>query len=306
LAKARIRSGKVQLERERFDLRDIVRKTSDDLRSIFEQCALEIRVEQPVGPVWVDGDAMRLAQVLGNLLQNAAKFTPAGGVVTVRLAASGQEAFLSVHDTGVGMTPGQEDRMFEPFEQGGQGVARTRGGLGLGLALVKGLTEMHAGAVSAKSDGPGRGSEFLITLPIAEPPSPPTQTKRRPQTPSQLVLIIEDNVDAGQTLADVLEMSGHRARVARDARSGLKLARELKPDLILCDIGLPGMDGYEFTRIARADPALARTRLVAVTAYAQPEDRDRALQAGFDDRLPKPASPDRLDSLLRGGPAHER
>jgi signal transduction histidine kinase/CheY-like chemotaxis protein len=300
---SRIKRGKITLKRERLDLRDVVRKTMDDLRSLFEQGNLELRVEEPADPVWVDGDAVRLAQVLGNLLQNAVKFTGEGGTVTVGLDASDQHATLSVRDTGAGMNPGQEQRMFEPFEQGGHDVARTWGGLGLGLALVKGLVELQEGSVSAKSEGPGRGSEFVITLPIAEPPSPPAQTTYRPGPPSRLLVIVDDNVDAGQTLADILEMQGHRARVARDARSGLERARQLKPDAILCDIGLPGMDGYEFAKAVRQDPALARTFLIAISGYAQPEDCERARQAGFDAHVSKPPSLEQLEELLREGTA---
>jgi PAS domain S-box-containing protein len=297
----RITRGKAELRRERLDLRDLVRKTTDDLRSTFVASELALRVEQPAGPVWIDGDFTRLAQVLGNLLQNAGKFTGPGGAVTVRLGTEDGRATLSVRDTGAGMEPGEEHRMFEAFMQGGQDLARSRGGLGLGLALVKGLVEMHGGSVRARSEGPGRGSEFTVAFPLAEaPPSPPPREEARPEGTGRLVLLVEDNVDAGLTLADILELSGHRVRVAHDARSGLQLARALRPDVIVCDVGLPDMDGYAFARAARLDPVLGRTRLIALTGYAQPEDLERAREAGFDAHLPKPPPLEELEALIAG------
>ena len=296
----RISMGKGAIHRERLDLRDVVRRTTDDLRSTVSGSGLELRVELPGEPVSVDGDAVRLAQVLSNLVQNAVKFTPAGGTVSVVLSAQGGQARLAVRDTGAGIEPAQLARMFEPFAQGVQDSARTKGGLGLGLALVKGLVGLHGGSVLALSDGPGQGTELVVTLPLveAEPASDPAARRVR-QGRSRLVLIVEDNVDAGGTLADVLELDGHRVRVALDARSGLALAREIRPEVIICDIGLPGVDGYAFARAARQDELLRQARLIALTGYAQPEDRARAAEAGFDAHLAKPPSLDELASLLR-------
>jgi signal transduction histidine kinase len=297
----RITRGKVELFRSRLDLRDVVRKTTDDLRSTFEERGVALRIEPAGEAAWVNGDGVRLAQALANLLQNAAKFTPAGGTVTVSLAVAGGKATVSIRDTGEGMEPDVVERMFEPFEQAAQGLARTRGGLGLGLALVKGFVELHGGTVHAASRGLGAGAEFTIDLPLAEPA--PALAGRPGAAPvpatARDVLVVEDSVDQGRTLADVLRLLGHRARLALDGGSGLALARERRPDVVLCDIGLPDMSGYEVARTLRMDPALAGIQLVALTGYAQPEDRQRALDAGFDVHLPKPPSLEQLEELLR-------
>ncbi len=297
----RISRGKIQLKRARVDLRDVVRRSNDDLRSLFEASAVELRVEYATGPVWVDGDATRLTQVLGNLLHNAVKFTPPGGSVTVALSLEDGRAAVAVRDTGHGIEPSEVERMFEPFAQAEQTLARTKGGLGLGLALVKGLVELHGGSVRASSAGIGRGAEFVVSLPLVAAPPPVSQASPEVQGPGRRVLIVEDNVDAAQSLAQLLALSGHDVSVAHDAGTGLARARELRPDVIICDIGLPDMDGYEFARLARRDAALRGMRLVALTGYAQPEDRQRALDAGFDAHEPKPASLARLAALLADG-----
>ena len=240
-----------------------------------------------------------MTQVLGNLLQNAVKFTPSGGSAIVTVGTKGDHAELRVRDTGVGMEPDKIAHMFAPFAQAEMTLARTKGGLGLGLALVKGLAEMHGGTVEAHSDGVGRGAEFVVRLPLAEVEERTGRERleaagARPRT----VLVIEDNMDAGETLAEILEFQGHHARVARDGRSGLKLARELHPEVVLCDIGLPDIDGYDVAREIRSDEALRGTRLVAVSGYAQPEDQERAREAGFDAHLAKPPDIEELAKLL--------
>ncbi|BDG08839.1 hybrid sensor histidine kinase/response regulator [Anaeromyxobacter paludicola] len=286
----RIAHGKVALQRARVDLRDVVRRTADDLRSMFEQGGVGLSVEEETnGPAWVDADATRIGQVLGNLLQNALKFTPGGGRVVVALRADGREVELRVRDTGVGMSPATLARLFEPFAQAEQPLARTAGGLGLGLALVKGLVELHGGSVAARSEGLGLGSELAFRLPLA-PAAPAAAAAPGPAVAprSRDILLVEDNVDAGQSLAEILALEGHRVRVARDGRSALELARALRPDVVLCDIGLPDMDGYEVARALRADEALGSARLIALSGYAQPEDRARAREAGFEAHLPKP------------------
>jgi PAS domain S-box-containing protein len=295
----RISRGKIVLKRTRVDLRDIVRRTTDDLRSLFMQAGVDLHVDDAAGSVWIAADPTRITQVLGNLLQNAVKFTPAGGSATVTLAAKDGQAELRVRDTGAGMERGTIERMFEPFVQAEMTLARTKGGLGLGLPLVKGLAELHGGAVEAHSEGLGRGTEFVVRLPLAEIGAETGRERRdaagaRPRT----VLVVEDNLDAGQTLAEILELQGHHARVARDGRSGLKLAREMHPDVVLCDIGLPDIDGYEVARELRCDETLRGTRLVALSGYAQPEDQQRARDAGFDAHVAKPPDIDELAKLL--------
>ncbi len=294
----RINRGKIELRRARLDLVEVVRRTADDLRPGFDAAGIRLQVEPTAAPVWVGGDAVRLAQVVGNLLQNAAKFTPSGGSVSVSLLADGARATLAVRDTGAGIAPEEVERIFEPFAQGAQDSARTKGGLGLGLSLVKGLVELHGGSVRVSSGGTDHWSEFVVALPTTAAPA--AADEQRPNGgASRAVLIVEDQIDAGQSLADVLMLSGHSVRVARDARSGLEVAREMRPDVILCDIGLPDVDGYEFARAARSDAALRTTRLIALTGYALPEDRARALEAGFDAHLPKPPPLEELDALLR-------
>jgi PAS domain S-box-containing protein len=291
----RIAHGKIALQRARVDLREIVRRTTDDLSSVFAAAGVGLRVERLARPAWVDADATRLGQVVGNLLHNAVKFTPAGGEVRVRLTAGDGRAELTVRDTGAGIDAATLDRMFEPFAQADRTLARTQGGLGLGLALVKGLVELHGGTVEARSDGLGRGAELSVRLPLASAPVEAVGAPRPGPAGARAVLVVEDNLDAGQSLADILRLKGHRVRVARDGRTGLALARELRPDVVLCDIGLPDLDGYEVARALRADPASAGLRLVALSGYAQPEDRLRAREAGFDLHLAKPAD---LDELL--------
>jgi two-component system CheB/CheR fusion protein len=240
--------------------------------------------------------------VLGNLLQNSAKFTPPGGTVVVSVGVVDAEVEIRVRDTGIGLEPQQLERMFEPFAQVDNTLARTKGGLGLGLALVKGLVELQGGRVIAKSEGLGHGCEMVVTLPRAATPADrPELVRRATGTAGKLVLIIEDNVDAAQTLGDILELRGHRVLLANDGATGIKMARELKPNVVLCDIGLPDVDGYEVARSLRADDSLRSTAFVAVTGYAQFADRQKAMDAGFDTHLTKPPDLDKLDELLASG-----
>jgi two-component system CheB/CheR fusion protein len=296
----RISHGKIHLNREVVDLRNVVRRTCEDHRSLFEDREIELNLDFPAAPVWIDADATRIGQVVGNLLNNASKFTPAGGAVTVRLRGRPGHAEICVRDTGFGMEPQQVARMFEPFAQEDRSLARTRGGLGLGLALSKGLIELHGGTVTAHSSGAGKGSEFTITLPLAARPTQgmPVPVSALSSRERRRILIIEDNVDAARTLADVLEIVGHEVTVARDGASGVALARTLKPDVVLCDLGLPDVDGYEVARILRQDEELRSMRLIALSGYAQAEDKERAREAGFHAHLSKPAPLDELAELL--------
>jgi CheY-like chemotaxis protein len=250
-------------------------------------------------PIWIHADATRIAQVIGNLLQNAVKFTPRGGSTSICAAALEGRAEVVVRDTGLGMEPERVEEMFEPFAQLRGGMARSLGGLGLGLALVKGLVELHGGRVTGRSEGVGRGSEFRVTLPLAAPPGATAQEAQASSgTGGALVLLVEDNVDAALTLADLLRMEGHRVEVSHDGRAGLALARELRPQVVLCDLGLPDLDGFELARALRAEPRTRSSLLVAVSGYAQPEDVQRALAAGFDAHLAKPPSLNLLRALL--------
>jgi signal transduction histidine kinase/ActR/RegA family two-component response regulator len=285
----RISRGKIQLHRGRVELAALVRDTVEDHRALFSSRDIALGVSVDVEPQWIEADATRIRQVVGNLLQNAAKFTNARGHVTVRLGQEAGRAMIRVADDGIGMTPELLTRIFEPFTQADSSLDRPHGGLGLGLALVKALVEMHGGEVEARCEGPGRGSEFTVRIPVlhgveAVPeagPAGPTDVARR------RVLIIEDNLDAAESLKVGLEMSGHEVAVAHDGEEGLAEARSLRPEVVLCDIGLPGLDGYEVARRIRADPTLHPV-LIAVTGYALPEDQRRAHEAGFDRHFAKP------------------
>ncbi len=293
----RISRGKVQLRRERVELAEIVRRAGEDHRPLFEEHGTALRVAVGGGPLWVDGDATRIAQIAGNLLQNAARFTPRGGEVTLSVGRQGDAAELRVRDTGAGIEPARIAAMFEPFAQGEQTFARTGGGLGLGLALVKGLAEAHGGSVTGSSGGPGTGTEMVVRLPLVAAPRGDDRPARPASTRRGLrVLVVDDNHDAADSLAELVELFGHEAEVAYDGPSALALARTRPPDVVLCDLGLPGMSGYEVARVLRSQGAASR--LVAVSGYALPEDVRRAADAGFERHLAKPPSPDEIERLL--------
>jgi two-component system CheB/CheR fusion protein len=296
LAVTRVTRGKVHLQRTSVDLAALVRHAAEDNAAAFAERGVALDVAVAPRDLRVDGDAARLAQVLGNLLQNAAKFTPRGG--RVRVAAEDREgrAVITVRDTGIGIPPDVLPRLFQPFMQEERSLARTRGGLGLGLALVKGLVELHGGTVRVASAGEGCGSEFTVELPLAvRRPSGAEPVGRA--GPRRRILLVEDNVDAAETLADVLRIAGHEVEVAHDGVEGIRRATALRPEAILCDIGLPGIDGYEVARRLRADGG-AETFLVALTGYALPDDLRRAREAGFDAHLTKPAHPDEIEDVL--------
>jgi PAS domain S-box-containing protein len=298
---SRIAHGKVQLRRERVDLDEITSRTAEDLRSVFARQHVELDVLRAGRAVWVNGDATRLAQAIGNLLTNAAKFTPRGGKATVslRVDAERKDAVLVVTDTGSGIAPDVLRNLFEPFAQADTTLDRSKGGLGLGLALVKGLVEMHGGSVSVVSAGLGAGATFTIRLPLDVEKVTAQQAPRRERdSPRRRVLVIEDNVDAAETLKDALELIGHVVAIAHDGPQGIAEARVFAPNVVLCDIGLPGLNGYEVARAFRRDADLGRIALVALTGYAQPDDVRKALDAGFDAHLAKPPSMDAIESAL--------
>jgi signal transduction histidine kinase/CheY-like chemotaxis protein len=313
---SRISRGKILLRRERLDLTRLVRDTVGDYRRGLEAGGLAVELTLPGGPLWVEGDGTRLAQALGNLLSNAGKFTDPGGRVTVELrtgpargeaqgAGEAREAEITIEDTGIGMDPEMLERLFETFSQADRTLDRSRGGLGLGLALVKGLVDLHGGEVQAGSAGLGRGSRFTLRLPLAAAVAASRKESVAPglEIPSRRVLVIEDNVDAAESMQMLLELSGFEVATAADGRAGLEAARRFKPDVVLCDIGLPGgMDGYAVARELRADEALRPLRLIALTGYGQAEDQRRAYAEGFDLHLTKPVDPALLPELLARAP----
>jgi CheY-like chemotaxis protein/anti-sigma regulatory factor (Ser/Thr protein kinase) len=254
----------------------------------------------PGTSVWGDVDATRINQVLGNLLHNAAKFSQRGDAVALVLRDFGGQAEITVRDTGAGIDPALLPHVFDAFVQGDRTLARSDGGLGLGLALVKGIVGLHGGTVVAESDGMGRGSAFVIRLPLAPAPASSLPCRRAPAAAPQRrqrVLVVDDNADGANTLAEVVEMLGHAAEVAYDGASALEKARAKSPDLVLCDIGLPGMDGYEVARRLRALGADGM-RLVALSGFAKSEDVRRATEAGFDAHIAKPCDAAEIQRLL--------
>jgi PAS domain S-box-containing protein len=300
----RISRGKIELQRQRVDLAELVRRTAEDHRANFMERGIGLHVQAVHAPVWLNADPTRIAQVVGNLLGNACKFTPQSGSVRVTVAVEESRAVLRVRDTGTGIAAELLDRIFDPFIQAEQNLARSQGGLGLGLSLVRGFVELHGGTVTVASDGPERGAEFVVRLPLLERvvfDQPPGAVAAAPRT--LRVLVIEDNRDAAESLRDVIEFLGHTVQVAFDGGSGGAAARTMRPDLVLCDIGLPDTDGYAVARELKAEPRLAGCMLVALTGYTQPADLRQATEAGFDRHLAKPPSLDELRQLLAAAAA---
>jgi signal transduction histidine kinase/DNA-binding response OmpR family regulator len=301
---SRLARGKVLLRQELLDLAEVVRATAEDYRGPLDAHGHKLLVRLPDRPVYVRGDRTRLAQVVGNVLHNADKFSESGGEVAVTVEADPTHgAVVTVRDRGAGIDPQMLPRVFEPFSQADRSLDRSRGGLGLGLTLVKGLVELHGGKVQVKSAGLGKGTEVVIRLP-AEAGVAPWQAgpARAVSLEGKLrILIIEDNADAAESLAILFNLKGHEVTTARTGAAGLDVARANCPDFVLCDIGLPGgMDGYAVARALRRESALASAYLVATTGYGRAEDQRCAREAGFDAHLTKPVDFETLESVLAG------
>lgn len=294
----RISRGKTQIRREQLEICDLVRRTVEDHRETFVTSGIRLESRIPSDPMWLNADGTRLAQVVGNLLANAAKFTNRGGRVLLTVEREGDRAALRVRDDGEGIEADVLPLLFQPFWQARQTLERARGGLGLGLALVKGLVELHGGTVEAASEGAGRGAEFTVRLPLSSAPARPAPRAESRPFRRRRLLVIEDNVDAASSLEEALRLMGHEVAVAHDGPAGIAAAREFRPDALLCDIGLPRMDGYEVARAFRGDETLKNTFLVALSGYAQPEDLQRATEAGFEQHLAKPATLEQIEELL--------
>ncbi|HEY1064835.1 MAG TPA: response regulator [Pirellulales bacterium] len=308
---ARIARGKIQLRTGPCDLASIVRQTAEDYRPTLLAAGLELNVEIVDQPLSLIGDPTRLAQTVGNLLHNAGKFTERGGRVSVHATAdaAGDAAVITVRDTGAGMDESVLAHLFEPFIQADQELDRGKGGLGLGLALVKGLVELHGGSVTAQSAGPGQGSTFVMRLPmrpvsaaVGEARSPAAAALRR----KLRILVVEDHRDAAESLRMLLKLLGHEAFVAFDGRAGLEAAKKHRPDVVISDLGLPGdMDGFAFARAVRADSAIAGVRLIALSGYGRDEDREQTREAGFDRHLVKPVDSAALEGALDAMEQHD-
>lgn len=299
---SRITRGKISLRREHVEVGRIVQGSIQDYLPRYEAEGVRLHAELTDTPLWINGDRTRLTQIVENLLDNACKFTPPGGSVVVRLEADRQrnQVVFRVRDTGVGMEPEMMRRLFVPFAQADRTLDRTKGGLGLGLALVKGLVDLHEGQITASSDGPGRGAEFTIRLPLMETPVSLRDVPgaMAPSNRRLRVLIVEDNKDAAGTLSMLVELLGHQAVVATSGNEGLQVALVEKPDVVLCDIGLPGMDGHQVAQTLRQRPEFRQTRMIAITGYGQESDKQQARDAGFDTHLTKPVELARLREEL--------
>jgi signal transduction histidine kinase/CheY-like chemotaxis protein len=295
---ARINSGKIELKRELLDVRDALRAAMETCQPLIDRRRHSLAVELPGEPALVRGDAVRLTQVFANLLNNAAKYTPEKGRIALRLQMADGMVEVSIADTGVGITPELLPRMFELFTQAPRAAALEQQGLGIGLFLVRGLVQMHEGRIAAQSDGTGQGSRFTVFLPAAQPEAvqaapvaqaPPARSAKR-------VLVVDDNADAAETLSQLLELMDHEPRTAHDGQGALARFEEFRPEVVLLDIGLPDMDGYEVARRIRSR-ADHEVRLVALTGWGQKEDKARAAAAGFDDHWTKPIDPAKLGEI---------
>lgn len=295
---ARIEQGRILLHEEPLAMMEIIDQAIETVQPLVREKSHHLTVERPPTPVYVLGDRARLVQCITNLLQNAAKYTDSGGEIRIAAWAAGTEITIEVHDNGTGIAPDELPHIFDLFVQSKHTVHRAQGGLGIGLAVVRHLVEMHGGSIKATSEGLGRGSTFTIRL---------WQLEHRQATPVQgaqmvgprrRILIVDGDADAADSLAMLLKLEGHEVEVAYSALSGLEAALRVVPDIVLLEIQLPWMNGHEMVRRLRANPALRATRLLALSGLAQPEDREQARAAGFDRHLMKPVDPEELERVL--------
>jgi CheY-like chemotaxis protein len=301
----RISQGKIELRREPLDLNTVLRAAIETSRPSLDASGHRLETSFCPGTRYVYADPLRLTQVLVNLLNNAAKFTPKNGFIQLACKASEEETGkveISVRDNGIGMSPELRAHVFELFTQGDTYENRRRGGLGIGLTLARTLVEMHGGTIEARSPGEGQGSEFVICLPMsassAPAVSPRPEAAARPADASCRILVIEDNADQAQTLAALLSLWGYEVKTANEGTEGISTAEEFKPDVVLVDLGLPGISGYEVARRLRKHPQLSDVCIVAQTGWGDTNDRRRTKEAGFDHHLLKPLDPEDLRAVI--------
>jgi signal transduction histidine kinase len=299
---SRISRGKIELRRERVDLASIVHQAVEAVRPLCERMKHELTVTLPPPPTYLTGDPSRLVQVVGNLLNNACKYTETGGRIRLSVEHRGDEAVIRVHDTGIGIAAEQLPRIFDMFTQADTSVERSRDGLGVGLTLVKHVVDMHGGTVEARSMGIGQGSEFVVRLPLGSGPLSTSPREPSGITPManvpRRILLVDDNLDAVDSLATLLKLTGHEVHIAHDGFGAVEAAATIQPEVILLDIGLPRLNGYEAARRIREQQQHKGLTLVAVTGWGQEEDRRRSEEAGFDAHMIKPVNFDALTQLL--------
>jgi CheY-like chemotaxis protein/two-component sensor histidine kinase len=303
---SRVTMGRVQLQRSDVPVNRVLRDAADTVRREMRDRRHSFKLHLPDRNLMVNADAVRLEQVIVNLLTNAAKYTADGGTIQLAAERDGDDALLRVRDSGIGIEPELLPHVFALFSQGSTTLDRAKGGLGIGLALVKYLVEMHGGSVTARSDGPGTGSEFIVRLPLAS--GEPAAECEQPLLPgmgadaaedSLRVLVVDDNRDSADLQATLLHHNGYKVKTAYDGTDALEIALRFHPDAILLDIGLPEIDGYEVAYRVRQQKALNSVVLIAMTGYGQPEDRQRSEAVGFDYHLVKPAEFSELQAILK-------
>jgi signal transduction histidine kinase/CheY-like chemotaxis protein len=295
---ALVARGVLKLQMGAVDLNAVIKATIEDTQPLIQARHHQLTLHCPDTAVWVDGDEIRLAQVVGNLLANAAKYTDDHGEITVRLAVADATAVLTVSDSGLGIAPDMLPRIFELFVQDARAVDRSQGGLGIGLALVRHLVDIHNGSIQAFSDGPGMGSKFVVRFPLRPSGEPVSSKNENTSSSSIRVMVVDDDVEAGHTLAMVLGSRGIQARTAVDLPSALHVARAFVPQMVLMDIAMPGADGYEVARQLRTLPELQGATYAALSGFGKPEDLSRSQEAGFVQHFVKPTDPKAILMLI--------
>ena len=297
---ARLERGKVVLKKERLDLNRVVSSAVETCLHAAQERGHNVSVRFGVNALPVDGDAVRLEQIVCNLVNNAVKFTTRPDEIVVHTAVEAGFARVAVEDKGIGFHAEAAEHLFDPFLQVNPTLERSAGGLGMGLTIVRRLTELHGGSVHAASEGPGKGSRFVVQIPLASGAAEPHPQAAQPllERRRRRIVVVEDNPDIRETLRMLLDLWGHEVTMASDGRSGVERVLQERPDVALIDVGLPGMSGYDVARAIRASMPNGEIRLIAVTGYGQPTDRELALQAGFDTHLLKPIAPTVLERLL--------
>jgi CheY-like chemotaxis protein len=300
---SRITRGRLELRKCRINLADVVQSALEASGSLIKELAHDVKVELPDQPLWIDGDPHRLAQVISNLLNNAAKYTPEGGRIELIIERQGSDVVISIKDTGIGIPPGMLSRIFDMFAQIDRQMERGYTGLGVGLTLVKSLVEMHGGSIEVRSEGTNRGSEFRVRLPIViDLPTGDLRPESLDVSPNAMglrILVVDDNRAAADLLSKVVKLLGNDVRTAYDGQQAVEAATEFLPDVIVMDLGMPTMSGYEAARHIRQQAWGESMMLIALTGWSQEEDKLRTREAGFDHHMVKPPQPAELQRLFR-------